>query len=373
MDLSSKQTSLYAQHLDLGAKIVEFSGWQMPISYESVIKEHEYVRSQVGIFDVSHMGEFLVKGQDALKFLQFLTINNVEKLEIGQGQYTAICNEDGGMIDDLILYRIANEEFFVCVNAANIHKDFEWFKKNGKNFSHLEIENISDLWSQIAIQGPQSFGLLKEVFSNELNERLTNLKYTEIIAIELFGEKCLLARTGYTGEKGYELYLPNKVAPDCWKALLNDSEYKAKPIGLGARDTLRLEACYLLYGNDMNEQVSPYEAGIAWATKVDKGEFCGRTSLLKQKEVGIKRQLFAFQMVDKAIPRHKMEVTNASEESIGIVCSGSTLPTLGFFGGLALLDKSKVKLGDKILIQVRGKLKEAKLVKKPFYAAKTKD
>ena len=374
MNIELKKTALYDQHQKHHAKMVDFSGWTMPISYEGVIKEHHHVRSKVGLFDVSHMGELMVSGDDALAYLQFLTVNNVEKLNIGQGQYTAICNETGGLLDDLILYRVGQQKYLICVNASNIEKDFLWFQKHQKAYRDLKVENVSNSWSQIAIQGEHSQTVVREVFNEKFSKNIQDLRYTHILQLTYLDEQVYLARTGYTGEKGYEVYLPHQVASQFWEACIaTNPKTEIMPIGLGARDTLRLEACYLLYGNDMDETVSPFEAGIAWATKMDKGEFLGYSALKQQKELGVDRKIYAFQMLDRAIPRSKMKVLDAESNIIGMVTSGSTLPTLEASGGLALLDKTDLKVGEIVYIDVRGKVKQAKLVKRPFYEAKTKN
>ena len=369
-----KKTALYEQHEQMQAKLVDFSGWKMPISYQSVLAEHHHVREKVGIFDVSHMGEFWIRGQGAQEYLQYLTINDVKKLQVGHGQYTAICNEQGGMIDDLILYKTGDQEYLACVNAANIDKDFKWFEKCADSFKHVELENASSLWSQIAVQGPNSQAAIMGILNSQDKERVLGLPYTHITDISFGGAVCKLARTGYTGEKGYELYLPNDVAAPCWNALLaTEAQTQIKPIGLGARDTLRLESCYLLYGNDMDERVSPLEAGISWATNL-KGEddFCGKQALESQKSAGVSRKLFAVLFEEQGVPRKGMQVTKNGED-IGLITSGSVLPSAGGSGGLALLDANKASIGDMVLVNVRGKFKKAKLVKKPFYKAKTKD
>lgn len=360
-----KTTAIYPCHRDLGAKLVDFSGWHMPIHYESVLKEHEYVRTGCGIFDVSHMGEFVVKGDSALSYLQNLTINDVSKLAVGGGQYSAILNENGGMIDDLILYRTGENEYFVCVNAANIDKDFAWFKKNCPQ--DVLLENQSEKWSQIAVQGPNSLECLNACLDQEGQKLASTLAYTHIGKVNISGQQAWLARTGYTGEVGFEIYLPNECAASFFAELAKH----AKPIGLGARDTLRLEACYLLYGNDMNEGVSPLEASIGWATKLEKGDFIGRKALLAQKEAGISRRIAAFCLEEKAVPRAGMDIY-CGEEKIGTVTSGSVLPSVGGFGGMALIQSEFAKVDTEVEIDIRGKRKIAKIKKKPLYTARVK-
>lgn len=363
------KTPLYDQHVSLGAKMVPFGGWKMPVSYEGVLAEHKTVREKCGLFDVSHMGEVRVSGPETVKFLQWLTINDITKLGDGQGQYSAILNENGGMIDDLIIYRLSKDEFFICVNASNAEKDFQWIKAKSSGFN-VKVANESSQWAQIAVQGPTSLETLAPLLG-AASAQLKELPYTNIMHATICGEKALVARTGYTGEWGYEIYVPPTIASKVWMALLeNGPKTGVKPIGLGARDTLRLEACYLLYGNDMNDTVSPLEAGIGWATKLDKGEFIGRPVLLKQKETGVKRKMVAFKMVEDGIPRHGMQV-KAPGGRLGEVTSGSVLPTVGGAGGMALVDATLAE-GDEFEIDVRGTMKRAKIVMRPIYAARVK-
>ena len=364
------KTPLYSAHVARKAKMVPFGGWLMPVSYEGVLAEHKTVREACGIFDVSHMGEVRVKGPEAEKYLQWLTINDITRLKIGGGQYSAILNENGGMIDDLIIYKLANDEFFICVNASNREKDVSWIKKNSTKFQ-VSVTDESDKWAQIAIQGPNAAPVTASLLSAAEGETLKNLPYTNIMNVTLFSRPALLARTGYTGEFGYELYLPAEIAEKAWMALLEHGpKYGVKPVGLGARDTLRLEACYLLYGNDMNDSVSPLEAGIGWATKLDKGDFFARDILLAQKTKGLTRHMVAFKMLEDGIPRHGMRVLSGTEDA-GEVTSGSVLPTLGGAGGMALVSSS-LKEGDEFFVDVRGNKKRAKVVKRPLYAARTK-
>jgi aminomethyltransferase len=370
---ADKATVLLAQHQKLGGKIVPFGGWQMPVSYAGVLEEHSTVREKVGLFDVSHMGEVFVSGSNALSFLQFLTINDVSKLEVGGGQYSAMCNHEGGMVDDLILYRIGANDYLLCVNASNTDKDFQWISAAAKDWREVKIENRSGEWSQLALQGPNSLQALEQILDPADRKAVKELAYTRIHQTKLFDQKCFIARTGYTGEKGFEIYVPNGIAEKLWLRLLaTEKETGIKPIGLGARDTLRLEACYLLYGNDMNDEVSPLEAGIGWATKLDAKDFIGKSHLVKQKKEGVKRKIFAFKFEDKAIPRHGMKVYKNGQE-IGEVTSGSVLPTVGGAGGMALLLSSKVAEGDDVEVDVRGKRKLARIVKRPLYSARIKD
>lgn len=364
-----RTTPLFAAHKACKAKMMTFSGWQMPAFYESPMAEHRAVREHVGIFDVSHMGEVFVSGPDSLAYLQGLTINDVSKLAIGQGHYTAFLTETGGFVDDLICYRIGETDYLFCVNANNADKDFAWMQAHLPSTLRVTLDNQSTAWSQLAIQGPQSPAVITDLFPDRPD--LLQLPYANIATAQYHGTLVYVARTGYTGERGYELYLPNGVAVALWdQALATHPTTQIRPIGLGARDTLRLEACFLLYGNDMDETVTPLEAGIQWAVKLDKGDFIGRAALLQQKEQGIPRQLCAFRMEEAGIPRSHMSVIQEGQV-VGQVTSGSHLPTFGFGGGLALVH-SHLQIGDVVYIDVRGTQKAARIVKKPFYQAKTK-
>jgi len=364
--MTTKRTPLYAEHQRLGAKIVPFGGWDMPVSYTSVLDEHHHVRSQCGIFDVSHMGEVFIQGDGARDFLQKVTINDISRLKVGEGQYSAMLNERGGMIDDVILYRVGEASFLMCVNASNIEKDFEWLKNQNK--LGVDLRNESPHWAQIAVQGPRSREALLGLMSGDDLTRGQSLPYMGIMEIRLGSTTAYLARTGYTGELGFEIYLPIEKVGEVWSKFLAQSF--VKPIGLGARDTLRLEACYLLYGNDMDDETSPLEAGIGWAVRWEKGDFVGREILEKQKSGQLTRKMFAFVMNEPGVPRAGMEIY-LGERLIGRVTSGSVLPTVGGAGGMALLLAESAKLGDKITIDIRGKRKEAHLVKRPLYVAKT--
>lgn len=365
------RTPLYEAHKALKAKMIPFGGWDMPVSYSSVLQEHKAVREACGVFDVSHMGEVTVKGKGAEAFLQAITINDIKKLGDGNGQYSAILNPNGGMIDDLIIYRIGSGDYLICVNASNADKDFAWIKEQAAKFKDVAVANESPNYSQLAVQGPKAPQAVAALLSSSDAQKLAQLPYTHIMTATVQGKPCFIARTGYTGERGFELYLPNSTAPGAWDALLATAAVTGiQPIGLGARDTLRLEACYLLYGNDMDDSVTPLEAGISWAVAIDKPDFIGKAALVKQKEQGLPRGMFCFTM-DEGIPRHDMPVYKGND-LIGKVTSGSVLPTIGGAGGMALLDPKKVKLGDEVEIDVRGKRKLARLVKKPLYKAKVK-
>ncbi len=368
---TTKKTPLYQQHVQLKAKIVDFSGWQMPVFYESVLVEHKCVRNSVGIFDVSHMGEIRIQGPQAAEFLSHLAINDIHALKTKHGQYTAMCVESGGFVDDLIVYKLADDDFLLCVNASNTDKDYQWIESKRHAFPKVRVVNESENWGQIAIQGPHSTACLQTLLSPSDAKTLETLEYMQILPINIFGQASLIARTGYTGEKGYEIYSPPQIAEQIWTTLLEKGQsYGIRPIGLGARDTLRLEACYLLYGNDMDETISPLEAGISWAVKFTH-DFIGKSALLEQKEAGLKRKLHGFIMTDNGIPRHGMDVIQ-NDKKIGVVSSGSVLPTVGGSGGLALLAVDALDRSQPIFIDIRGNEKAAKIVPTPLYAARIK-
>lgn len=358
-----QSTTLYQQHRSLGAKMVDFGGWNMPVSYKSVLQEHEVVRSDVGIFDVSHMGEIFVSGPQATPFLRYIAMNDVLKLNPGMGQYSGILNERGGFVDDLIIYKLTENDYLICTNASNTEKDSGWIETHARKFD-VAVKNRSHEFAQLAIQGPRSKEIMKALFPD--THAWEELRYTGVI--ELKETQIYIARTGYTGEWGYEIYLPNELVAGIWEKAL---EYGAFPIGLGARDTLRLEACYLLYGNDMNEDVSPLEAGVAWAVKLDRdNEFLGQRALLSQKASGQYRRMFAFKMEEEGIPRHGMKIFDRNQKEIGVVTSGSVLPTLGGAGGMCLINNGDI--GEQVTIDVRGKTKLARLTDRPLYKARTK-
>ncbi len=369
MEETLKKTPLHALHKQLKARMVPFGGWDMPVQYEGVIAEHKQVRQDCGVFDVSHMGEIFVSGPEAVAYLQALTVNDINRLAIGQGQYSALPTDAGGFVDDLIIYRLGDEQFLLCVNASNIEKDFNWLSSQKGTFK-VQIENQSEQWSQLAIQGPRSQAALNTLLSPSDQAKVSALAYTDIVPVSFFDQLGYAARTGYTGEWGYEIYVPNAVASPCMATLLEKTS--ARPIGLGARDTLRLEAGYLLYGNDMDETVSPIEAGIAWAVRFEKGTFKGRERMEAEKAGKLpSRRMYAFLMDEQGIARHGMEIYRDGKK-IGVVTSGSFLPSLDAAGGLALIDKDAALLGDLVEIDIRGKRKLAKLVKRPLYSGKVK-
>lgn len=354
-----KKTSLYEKHVELNAKIVPFAGFEMPLQYEGVIKEHLAVRSTAGVFDVSHMGEFIVKGKNAEKFLNNVTINDVSKIEIGQAQYSAMCYDDGGIVDDLLIYRY-NEYYMLVVNAANIEKDFNWLNKH--LYDEVTLENRSDEISLIALQGPKSREILLKISELDISE----LPFYHFIKGKVAGCAVTIARTGYTGELGYEIYGANDLMPKIWDELFKIGKPMGLvPAGLAARDTLRLEMKFCLYGNDIDETTHPYEAGLGWITKVDKGDFIGRDAIIDRK-ANMTRRLVCIEMMDRAIPRQGYEIFIDDEKS-GYFTSGGQSPSLQKGIGLAYIKRPYTKSGTEIEVEIRGKRKQAVIVKPPFY------
>lgn len=352
-----KYTPLYEDHVKLGAKIVEFAGYYMPLQYDGIVTEVERVRKEVGMFDVSHMGEFVCEGPDAVRFANYVVTNDFGSIDFGDIIYTAMCNENGGFVDDLLVYKIAPERIMFVVNASNIDKDFNHILKLSNGFN-VKLTNVSDDTGLIAIQGPKTQEMLQPY--TELN--LDEIGYYSFKEGSIFGVSGIISRTGYTGEDGFELYIPANQTAIAWRKLL---ELGIKPAGLGARDVLRLEAGLLLYGNDMDDTVTPLEASIPWAVKFEKGDFYGKDALLKQKEEGLKRRLRGITLETKLVPRHEMEVFKDGQK-IGHVTSGTFSPTLGKPIAFVMIDAS-VKIGDTVQVLIRDKYIDAKVVKTPFY------
>ena len=354
-----KQLVLSDLHEALGGKMVEFAGYYMPIQYEGVKAEHHTVRNEVGVFDVSHMGEVFVSGKNALDFLQYITTNDVSKLTPGKIQYTCLPNAKGGIVDDFLLYMIAKNNYLLVVNASNMKKDLAWINKY--NTFGCKVDNQSDNYSLLAVQGPKSIELLQELTSEDLTEiKYYNFKVGSIAGID----EVILSRTGYTGEIGFELYVKNESVKQLWVALFNTS-IELKPIGLAARDTLRLEKGFCLYGNDINDTTSPIEAGLGWITKFSK-EFVNHKQLKVQKEGGATKKLIGLELIDKGIARNGYPIVNAEGTEIGIVTSGTMSPTLNKAIAMAYVPKELSKIDSEILIQVRNKQIRAKVVAMPF-------
>ena len=360
MDNNVEKTSLYNWHRENSDNIVPFSGYLLPVFYSGIVDEHLSVRKNAGLFDVSHMGEFIISGKASDKFLQLVTVNDVSKLKIGQAQYTAICDYSGGIIDDIIIYK-KEDVFMMVVNASNIEKNFQWLES--VIIEDVEIKNISKDCDMVAIQGPASRKILQSMIKQDLSSLLF---YHFIDKIEILGHKILLSRTGYSGELGYEIYCSPNSSNDIWQGLIeNGKEDGLVPAGLGCRDTLRLEMSYLLYGNDINQKINPIEAGLSWITKLDKGNFIGKNKII-EKSNSVSKCLFSFIMLDKAIPRVGYDIIYKGEV-VGNVTSGTMSPSLNQGIGMGYIDVSSNEIGNKINVDVRGKLKEAYIIKPPFY------
>lgn len=360
MDL--KKVALNDIHEKLGAKMVPFAGYNMPVRYSSDMEEHNTVRNGVGVFDVSHMGEFILEGPDALDLIQRVTSNDASKLADGDAQYSCFPNEDGGIVDDLLVYRLKEEQYMLVVNASNIEKDWNWVSKY--NTKGVKMNNVSDKYSLLAVQGPKAVEALQSLTSVNLSEVSF---YTFVVGPFAGIEHVIISATGYTGSGGFEIYVANEHAEAVWNAIFEaGKDFDIKPIGLGARDTLRLEMGYCLYGNDIDDTTSPIEAGLGWVTKFTK-EFTNSANLLKQKEAGVTKKLVAFKMIDKGFPRSHYEILDLEENKIGEVTSGGMAPSLGAGVGLGYVTKANSKSGTEILIAVRNRKLKAEVVKLPFY------
>ncbi len=356
-----KKTPFFEFHKNLGAKIVDFAGFEMPIQYrDGIVKEHIWVREKAGMFDVSHMGEIEITGKDALSFVNYITSNDASKLEIMQVQYSAFPTEKGTIVDDLLVYRLEENRFLLVVNAANIEKDYNWILSHKKG--DVEIKNRSDEYAEIAFQGPLSEQVLQRI----IEEKIAELPYYYAMYATVSGKKILISRTGYTGEDGFELYFEDfDHAKKVFSKLLEFEE--VKPVGLGARDTLRLEMGYCLYGNDIDETTNMIEAGLSWILKLDKGDFIGKEALLKIKEEGPTRRRVAFITERRAaIPRHGQKILKESEE-IGYVTSGTMSPSLKQGIGMGYVRRPYTRRGTEIEINIRGRKEKATIVKLPFY------
>lgn len=356
-----KKTKLYKVHQKLGAKIVEFAGYQMPVQYTSIISEHQTVRNSVGVFDVSHMGEFFVRGENALEFVNYVTINDASKLFSGRVQYSAMCYEDGGIVDDLLVYKLSDKEFMLVVNASNIEKDFDWLSQNNK--FNVELTNKSDDYSLLAVQGPKSKDVIQKVCDKNLN-----LEYYHFFNAKIAGVEAIVSRTGYTGELGYEIYFEGDeaTAEFIWNRIFDaGKEFNIQPIGLGARDSLRLEMGYCLYGNDIDKTTNPLEAGLAWITKLNKESFLGKQALEKSKSNGLKRKLVAMTSEEKVFPRHGYDLT-IDGKKIGTITSGTVSPVLEKAIALGYVNSEDSVIGSSVNFLIRGKEYPAKVVKLPF-------
>ncbi|MDK6297503.1 glycine cleavage system aminomethyltransferase GcvT [Staphylococcus caprae] len=353
-----KKTPLYQNYIDSGAKIVEFGGWAMPVQFSSIKDEHNAVRYEIGLFDVSHMGEIEISGNEAFQFVQYILSNDANNLTDNKAMYTALCNEEGGIIDDLVTYKLADDRFLLIVNAANTDKDFNWISKQSENFD-VKVNNTSDEYGQLAIQGPKARDLVNENVDIDVSDmKMFEFKQN----VDLFGKKVILSQSGYTGEDGFEIYCKSEDTVDIWNQLL---KYNVVPCGLGARDTLRLEAGLPLHGQDLTESITPYEGGIAFAAKpLIEDNFIGKSVLKDQKENGSTKRTVGLELLDKGIARTGYEVLNLEGNQIGEVTSGTQSPSSGKSIALAIIDRDAFEMGKEVLVQVRKRQVKAKIVKK---------
>ena len=359
----AQRTPLFEAHVRAAARIVEFAGWDMPVQYSGILEEHAAVRERAGLFDVSHMGEVVFRGPKALAALQSLFTNDLSKCADGQAQYGCLCKEDGGIVDDVVVYRRGAEDLLVCVNAGNRAKDFDWL--HGRAFG-ADVQNESDAWAQLALQGPLGSQILQKLTSTRLSS-VGTYRFTDG---EVAGVRCIVARTGYTGEDGFELFCPPDAATKLWDAILDAGASEGiRPCGLGARDSLRLEMAYRLYGSDMDETTTPLEAGLAWVVKLDKGDFVGREALRRQKEAGLSRKLVGFTLSEPGIARHGYPVLQDGK-AVGTVTSGTKSPSLGIPVGLAYVPAALAAEGSAFHVEIRGRAVAARVVKTPFYSKK---
>ena len=356
-----KSTALTQKHVSLGAKMVPFAGYNMPVSYTGLNEEHHAVRNSVGVFDVSHMGEFILKGPHALDLIQKVTSNDASVLTDGKAQYSCLPNETGGIVDDLIVYRIDDKTYMVVVNASNIEKDWNWIRQH--DTWNVEMKNISDDTSLLAVQGPNAIKTLQKL----TDVKLAEIPYYSFVKGKFNGvDNVVISNTGYTGAGGFELYFENSHAVKMWDAIFEaGKEFGIRPIGLGARDTLRLEMGFCLYGNDIDDTTSPIEAGLGWITKFTK-DFTNRASLEKQKKEGVTKKLVGFEMIDRGIPRHDYVIADASGNPVGKVTSGTQSPTLNKAIGMGYVKTQFAKPGSEIFIMIRDKAIKASVCKTPF-------
>ena len=361
--MTVKKTPLYDEHVKLGGKVVDYAGWYLPVQYEGLIPEHEAVRNAAGLFDVSHMGGIVVKGKDALAYLQYLLTNDIASIDDNQVIYTMMCYPDGGVVDDFLVYKYDDEEYLLVVNAANTDKDFKWMIDHKKDFNII-IENKSDQIAIIAIQGPESEGILQKLTDTDLS-KMKPFHFDKDVVVS--GVECMVSRTGYTGENGYELYLATEDAVEVWNALLEAGKDEGiKPTGLGCRDTLRFEAGMPLYGNEISKEITPLEGGLKFFVKLDKEEdYIGKEALNKQWDEGLKRKVAAFELKGRGIPRAGYKVQKDGAE-IGHVTTGYMSPTLKKSLGVALIKTEETELGNEIDIVIRNKPVKAVIIKRRF-------
>ncbi|GAC1386081.1 MAG: glycine cleavage system aminomethyltransferase GcvT [Ktedonobacteraceae bacterium] len=363
---SLKRTPLYEQHRALGARLVEFGGWEMPVQYSGILQEHEAVRTRAGLFDVSHMGEFKVEGPGAFAFLQYLVPNDISRLAVGQALYTQLCLPDGNTIDDMLIYRLADMHYMLVVNAANIEKDYAWVAEQAKNFKDVHLANQSDTTALLALQGPESLAILQPLTDVDLS----SIRYYHFAAGVVDGINCIISRTGYTGEDGFELYCSPADVVALWSDLLTTGKtHGLLPAGLGARDTLRLEAGMCLYGHELDEQTNPLEANLSWSVKLNKDNFIGRDALVKAKEQGLKRKLIGIELTERGVPRGGYTIY-ADDQRVGILTSGAPGPTVRKNIGMGYVAPAHAVVGKTVQVDIRGRRIAAQIVTLPFYKRK---
>jgi aminomethyltransferase len=361
-----KKTPLNQVHINAGARMVDFGGWHMPVQYSGLSQEHQAVRTKAGLFDVSHMGEVIVEGAGAEQFLNELVTNNVSRLKNGQAQYTVMCYENGGVVDDLLVYKRAESRYLLCINAGNIEKDWEWISNRAKGVKDLRVHNASDEFCQIALQGPLSEKILAPLVKINLSE----IQYYHFAEAELLDKEAIISRTGYTGEDGFEIYAPAAQAERIWNALMETgAPLGLLPCGLGCRDTLRTEMKFPLYGHEITAETNPLEAGLGWVVKLDKpADFAGKNALLKVKASGTTRSLVGIRVMDRGIPRQGYEIFDESgKEKLGEVTSGTPSPSLGYPVAIAYVQKGFTAVGTKLKVKVRDNFCTAEVVSTPFY------
>ena len=374
-----KRTPLFSAHQKLGARLVEFGGWEMPVHYSSIMDEHLAVRNSAGLFDISHMGEVRINGSGALEFLNYLLTNDLRKLAVGQGQYTLMCNQRGGVVDDLYAYRTGAEEYLLVINASRIEADVGWMRRQLETWPHrneLRLEDVSDTFGAVALQGPRAAEFINLCFdgpsqAGTLVARASELKKNQFGNFPFEGHDAYVARTGYTGEDGFEIIAPAGVMESVWNRLLVMGHASGlQPAGLGARDTLRTEVCYPLYGHELNEETTPLEAGVGFFVALDKGDFIGRQILAEQKAEGVARRCVAFKMTDKSAPprpHYPIWSTGPDAAKIGEVVSGTQSPSLGIGIGMGYVPPAQAKPGTPLEIEIRGRRSPAVVVAKPIY------
>lgn len=365
---SIKRTPLYQRHVEMGARMVEFGGWEMPVQYSGIVDEHNAVRGAAGLFDISHMGEFEVRGRDALAFLQYVATYDVAAIKAGQANYSLLCRPNGGIVDDIFIYRLP-DRYMVVVNAANIEKDFVWMLDHLAGFD-VELSNASDRTGMLALQGPRAEAILARAADIDA----AGLPFHAVTACTLLGDiPALVARTGYTGEDGFELFVDGHAVQRLWDELLTlGAADGLQPIGLGARDSLRFEACLALYGHELTDEINPYEARLGWVVKLDKGDFVGREALLRVKQEGPQRRLVGFEVVGRGIARADYELRAADGERVGFVTSGMPAPTIGKNVGMGYVPAALASEGAEFDVIVRDRPVRARVVKMPFYKPRYK-